>query len=49
MKTTKQIADEIMLTLKKAGLTPDQMLEVIRLAKEKYLKLKQNDTNSPRI
>ena len=35
----KKLADKIIKEMHDAGLTPDQMLEVIRLARKKYKQL----------
>jgi hypothetical protein len=43
--TAEQLADKIIKEMTKEGFTPEQMLEIIRLAKEKYLQL-QNGSNS---
>jgi len=37
-KTPERLADEIIAMMQKAGLTPDEMLEVIRMARQKYEK-----------
>ena len=37
----KKLADKIIKELQDAGLTPDQMLEVIHLVREKYLYLRK--------
>jgi len=37
-KTDKQLAGEMIAMMQKAGLTPDDMLEVIRMARAKYEK-----------
>ena len=34
--TNEQLADKWIKELKEAGFTPDQMLEVFRIAREKY-------------
>ena len=36
-----KLADKIIKEMQEAGLTPDDMLEVIRIAKIKFSKLKQ--------
>ena len=36
-----KLADKIIKEMQEAGLTPDEMLEVIRIAKIKFSKLKQ--------
>lgn len=37
-KTDEQLAGEMIAMMQKAGLTPDDMLEVIRMARAKYEK-----------
>lgn len=37
-KTPERLADEIIAMMQKAGLTPDDMLEVIRMTRAKYEK-----------
>ena len=43
MKKDEQIANKIIKELQEYGFTPDEMLEVIRLAREKYNELKKNE------
>ena len=38
--TPEELANKIVKELKEAGLSPYQMLQVIQLAKQKYLRLK---------
>lgn len=45
-KTPEQLADEIIKELTEAGLTPDQMLEVIALARIKYENLKRGNEHN---
>ena len=42
--TAEQLVDKIIKELDEAGFTPDQMLEVIRMAKEKYNSMKAKET-----
>lgn len=45
-KTEQQIADEIIQEMQEAGLTPDEMLNVISLAKIRYLEMKKEAVNT---
>ena len=38
-----KIAGKIIKEMQQAGLTPDEMLQVIKLAKEKYKKMRAGD------
>lgn len=38
--TNEQLADKMIKELEKAGLTPDEMLKVFRMARENYKQLK---------
>ncbi len=37
----QQLADKIINELEEAGFTPDQMIEVIKMAREKYIALEE--------
>jgi exopolyphosphatase/pppGpp-phosphohydrolase len=45
-KTEQQIADEIIQEMQEAGLTPDERLNVISLAKIRYLEIKKEAVNT---
>jgi len=40
--TTEQLADKMIKELQEAGLTPDKMLKVFKISKEKYKALLKN-------
>ncbi len=42
-KTEQEVADSMIKIMQDAGLTPDEMLEVIRMAREKYKQMKLNE------
>ena len=49
MKTTEQMANQIIKELTDANYTPDEMLVVLGMAREKYLQLKNERKNHSKI
>ena len=44
-KTDQEVADEMIKIMQEFGLTPDDMIRVIRLAKQKFLLIKNSEKN----
>jgi len=45
-KTEQQVADKMINIMQDAGLSPDDMLRVIALAREKYNEMKKQKSNN---
>lgn len=47
MKKDEQLAEKIIKEMQDAGLKPDEMLDVIKLARKKFKHMKKFDCNHP--